>query len=273
LRTELDTITTENGQSVYQQARQVYGSGAESTTTAIESALGILEKTKDINILQAARHIFNPSARSPQMVMKLRNTLEDQNPVAWQAIKRLYMQDVTTDALRIAETGDVLNPAGKLHKAFMNTRMQANLRAAMTVDEWTNFKSLLVTLKRAASVPALRSDTAFNLWAKEAERVAGEPYWSRTLGLADPQKAIRLWIPQIREWATEKNLERNGQELVKAITSGDPQALQAMKELRRLSPWDRRWPLLLGQLLTRGAMFSLSNLSEEPDYAPQAQAQ
>lgn len=271
-RGELDALTAEGGApSVYAQARHVYGTGAEDTTTAIESAIGLLSGTKDVNILQAARHIFNPTTRSPEMVTKLRSAIEDKNPLAWSAIKRLYMQDVTTDALHIAETGDVLNPAGKIHKAFMSPRVQKNLRAAMTVDEWTNFKGLLATLKRASSVPSLRSDTAFNIWAKEAEQQASEPYWSKVIGAADPKNAVRLWIPQIREFATNRNLERQGKQMVEAITSGDPEALNTMKELRRLSPWDRRWTMLFGHLLTRGAVYGGQALLASPEGEPSAQ--
>jgi hypothetical protein len=104
----------------------------EDVSGAVGSALGVLAKTKDINVVNAARHIFDPAGRSPAMIRQLRTYLEGKDPNAWQAIKRLYMSNLTTDALRMSEQGEVLNVAGKLHKTFTNPKMQDNLFAAMS---------------------------------------------------------------------------------------------------------------------------------------------
>lgn len=247
----------------YAMARSIYATGAEDVTGAMQSALAALSKTKDTNILNAARHIFDPKTRSPNMVVKLRSALEGKDPDAWQAIKRLYIQDVGMDALRVAETGEVLNPAGKLYKAFSNDKLRENLRPAMTQAEWQEMNGLLVVLKRASSVPALRSDTAFNLWAREAERTVAEGVPSKVLKNLNPMQALR----NVAEWRTTKRMDRNAARLAEIITSNDPESVMAMRELRRLSPWDKRWLIIFGHLIGQGGGAAAESLMPEPDFA------
>jgi hypothetical protein len=248
----------------YATARKIYSEGAEDVTGAMQSAMNILAKTKDTNILRAAKHIFDPKARSPAMVRKLRTAIEAKDPEAWAGLKRLYMQDVTTDALRIAESGDVINPAGKLFKAFSNPRIRANLQAAMTRGEWNRMNDLLVVFRRASSVPALRSDTEFNrLMTKEAEDAA-RPVLAKIARNANPAQALR----SVENWLTNRSLNRHAEQVVDLVTSGDPQAIAAMKELRRLSPKDQRWIALFGHLLARGGEFAAGSILPPADHEP-----
>jgi hypothetical protein len=256
---QLDTAVPE-----YKMARDIYSDGVEDVTNAMQSALSVLAKTKDTKILSAARHVFDPRSRSPEMVRYLRGELGGKSPQAWQAIKRLYMQDVTIDALRMAETGEVPNVAGKLHKAFTNPKLQDNLFAAMSPAERKRYMDLMVVFKRAASVPALRSDTEFNrLMTREAEKAA------RPLS-AKIARGLEFWkYPErLAEWRTDKNLDRHAEKVVDLIVSGDPEALNTMKELRRLSISDRQWLGLFGHLLTRMGAYSASELLPETSYEP-----
>ncbi len=257
---QLDELVPE-----YAKARAIYSEGAEEVTTGMESALGILAKTKDTNVLRAAKHIFDPRTRSPQMVKDLRRHIAKQDPQAWQAIKRLYMQDVTMDALRITETGDIANPSGKLFKAFSNPRVQANLRAAMTVPEWNRMKDLLVIYKRASSVPALRSDTAFNADIMAKELQAARPIAAKAVEAARFVK----WPEKLSNWLTERNLAKHSEAVVKLVTSGDPVALEKMRELRRLSPKSKNWIRLFGHLVARGAAAGASEIVPSANYEPE----
>jgi hypothetical protein len=260
LLSELDDLVPE-----YADARKIFSTGAEDVAGEIGSALGTLAKTKDISILSAARHVFDPRSRSPDMVRRLRDALETKDPNAWQAIKRLYMQDATVSGLKIAETGEIPNVAGKLHKVFTDPKLQDNLFAAMNPAERQRYKDLMVVFKRAASVPALRSDTEFNrLVSMEAEKAA------RPL-LAKVARGIEFWKYPGRfdEWRTGKNMDRHAEAVVDLVTSGDPEAINTMKELRRLSTSDRQWVGLLGQLLARSGAYALSESLPEADTAPE----
>lgn len=255
---ELDGINPD-----YATARSIYSTGAEDVTGAMQSALKILSDTKDTQVLAAARHVFDPKTRSPDMIVKLRGALEGKDPDAWQALKRMYIQDVSTDALRMTEQGGVLNPAGKIHKAFMDDRLQANLKAAMTPDEWKNMSDLLVVFKRASSVPALRSDTAFNLWAKDAERAQAEGWFSKyVLKQINPAQAAR----NVAEWRTTRRMDRNAARMAEIVTSNDPDAIATMRELRRLSPWDKRWMIVFGHLIGQGGAAAAGEMIPQPDF-------
>lgn len=246
LRGELDNI----GPDEYKQARAIYGDGAERLDTAMESALGIVAEAKDVNVLKAAQMIFDPKTRSPNMVARLRTAIEGKNPEAWQAVKRLYINDVTLDAMRAAETaaGDgVLNPLGKIVKAFSDERMRENLKAALSPDEWTRMNELLVGFRRASSVPALRSDTAFlQLSSQEAEAAARGPV-ARVIRNSNPMALLR----NVSDWMTSNNMEKQAQAVVKMVTSGDPEVIQTMRELKKLSNTQKQSVLLLGHLLER----------------------
>lgn len=270
LRMELDNLSaTGDVPRAYAQARAIYGSGAEEITNATQSALGILADTADTNVLAAARHVFNPTTRSPQMVTTLRRAIEEQDPAAWQGLKRLYMQDVTLGAMRVSEQGGVINPAGKLHKAFIDPRVRANLRAAMTPEEWTRMNDLLVVFKRAASVPGMRSDTEFNRLMTNEAAEAARPLLAKITKNANPAEALR----SASEWMTNRSLERSAKRAVDLITSGDPQAINAMKELKRLSPMNRNWLAVFGHLVGRGGAEGAEELSPNANYGPSAQPQ
>ncbi len=246
----------------YKEARTIYSEGAEDVTGAMQSALNILAKTKDTNILQAAQHIFNPNTRSPKMVAALRTAIEGKDPDAWQAIKRLHINDVTESALRITETGDVANPAGKIFKAFSQPSVQANLNVAMTQQERADFKELLNVFRRAASVPALRSDTEFNRLASEEAATLAKPVSAKIVSgvqALNPANRNFLGLQSVQEYLTNRNLERNATEVVKLITSGDPDAIQQMRELRRLSMSSRVGLVAFGHLLERGSLAAAEN--------------
>lgn len=259
LRSELDVI----GPSEYKTARGIWSTGSEEVTNALQSAMNIIAETKDTSILQAARHAFDPASRSPQMVAKLRNAIDGENPDAWQALKRLYLQDVTTDALRITEIGEVANPAGKIFKAFSNPRVAANMRVAMTPDEQDRFRELMAVFRRAASVPPTRSDTAWNQLINEAAESDARPIVAKVVRNINPATALN----SLADWLTEKNLDKQASNVVQLVISGDKDAIAKMRELRQVSPGSKRGLLLLGHLISRGGGAAVENAVAEPNAA------
>jgi hypothetical protein len=223
----------------------------------MQSALNILATTKDTNILQAAKHVFNPATRSPQMVGTLRRAIEGKNPAAWQGLKRMYLDDVATDALKSTELGEVANPAGKIAKAFYNPKIQANIRVAMSPDEYTDFREMLSVFRKAASVPALRSDTEFNRLMSEKATKEAAPVAAKVAGAVqtlNPANKNFLGLEALKDFLTERNLDRNAEKVAKLITSGDPDAIHRMRELRRLSLASREGLLAFGHFLARAGV-------------------
>jgi hypothetical protein len=248
----------------YKTARGIYEEGVKDVSDAMQSALGIVAKSKDTAVLDAARHIFNPRTRSPNMIVRLRGAIEGKDPQAWQALKRLYIDDVATKALRVSESGEVLNPSGKLVKAFTEPRIMENLRAAMTPDEIDRMNKLIVVLRRAAKAPVSRSDTAWNqqMLKEEADRM--RPLSQKFLRNLNPGRALR----SLDEWRTGVKMDKMAKAAMGLITSGDPEAIYAMKELRRLSPLDKSWPMLFGHMVSRATGFGAGELIPDANYGP-----
>lgn len=264
LRTELDEIVP----GKYAQARKAYGTGAENLETAMESALGILAETKDTNVLAAAKHIFNPKTRSPQMVLKLRNAIESKDRNAWQAMKRLFMQDAFDDALRISEQGEILNPAGKIFKAFSSKKLRSVLNAAMTQTERDHFDLLRSVYKRAASVPRLRSDTAYNTADIDEAFKGSRPALVKIFRNINPAQALRSFD----EWATGRSMDKNARAVAEIVTSGDSASIAAMRELRKLSPSDVRFRVVLGHVLSNAGRLAISELIPGTNREPEKKA-
>jgi hypothetical protein len=240
----------------YKQARQLYGTGAEDYTNALESAVGTLAKTKDTNVLSAARQIFNPQTRSPKMVADIRNLLTKENPDAWQAVKRLWLDDVAQGAMRAVEGGDVVNPAGKIVKAFADEKTRHIIRTAMSPQEWQDFNKLIAVFRNASSVPALRSDTAFNLMIEKEREKATKPLLSSAVGAVkalNPVSENFLGLKSLQNWLHDRNMDKLAQRTVDIVTSGDPEAIRLMRELRQLTPGNTRWLATVGHLLERGS--------------------
>jgi hypothetical protein len=253
----------------FRAAQTVYGSEAKTVEEAMHSALKIVAETKDTRILDAARHVFNPKTRSPVMVTRLKETIEKKDPAAWQALKRLYMQDVTTDALRITETGEILNPAGKLFKAFSDERVKKNLFAAMGEGEQLRYNLLMRVFQKASSVTPMRSDTAFNQEILEEARRHATPVHAKLLARINPAEALRAY----ERWRTNANLERHAEAMVDLITSGDPQALKLMRELNGVTTMrSAAFTAVFGHLLTRSSVFMLGQLVPDADDTPEQQS-
>lgn len=250
LRSELDRIGPES----YKTARNIYAGGADDLETAMQSALKLLADTKDVNILSAARHIFDPRSRSPEMISTLRASLEKKDPQAWAGLKRLYMQDVTVDALRIAETGDIANPAGKIFKAFSNPRVSANLKAALDPSDYGRMQDILAVFRRAASVPTIRSDTEWNRVMNERALKDSRPLVTQIARNLNPAQALRSFD----EFMTERSMDRQAERLVNLITTSDPSVIEAMKELRRVPLAGQEFLILLGHALGQGGKFGAS---------------
>jgi hypothetical protein len=132
--------------------------------------------------------------------------------------------------------------------------------------ERRRYTDLMVVLKRIAGSPKLRSDTAFNLDEMRRAENAAAPLHSKLLGYLNPAEALRAY----KQWRVDANVDRQASAMVKIITSNDPQAVMALKELRRLSISDKAWVTTLGHLLTRTGLYGVKSALPEASYEPPA---
>ena len=83
---------------------------------------------------------------------------------------------------------------------------------------------------------------------------------------SDAPNAIEA-IRALASWQSSSSVGDYADAMADLATSDDPEVLGAIKTLRRLSPLDRRWPVVFGHLLSRSAAFG------EPGPLPMAVGQ
>ena len=189
---------------------------------------------KDDKVLAAAKEAFDPNQRSPEMIRALRAKLAAKNPAAWQDLKRAWLDKEVTDSLRTAQSGEIVNPAGKILSALEDPKMKRSLDAALTDAEKSSFADLRFLLRKVANAKlGMGSDTAAN---QEADRIARE----RAIPLLAKLMRFSLDFTHLgsntAEAIADANLSAQAKYMMKLVTSGDPQALLALKQLRQLTP-------------------------------------
>jgi len=242
----------------YTTARQIFSNESGAVDDAMNSTVKILAGLKDVNLQRATTEILNPGTRSAGTVARARALLEKADPEAWQGIKRIYLQQEMDKAFRVSQSGAVQNPAGKLYATLTRTPQLRNLKAAMTGPEYARFTEFMDVMKRASSVKQIGSDTAWNQEANKEAFDAARPFLAKVAKNINPLKALE----NAADFFTNRNLEKNAQTMVDVITSGDPEAVKVLRELRKLSPKDMRWRALVGHLLTRGGVQGAQELAQ-----------
>lgn len=245
----------------YAQARGIYADQSEGVDFISEGLLGTISRLKPGTAKDAATKLFGPSS-GPKVMRLARQELERQNPEAWQAIKRSWIQQQWEKAGReFASTGsEVINQGPKFRALLLGDENRRRMmKEALSLDEWKAINDLSDVLEAAGRVKPLGSDTA---WNQEAMRLARE---NATPAPAKLVRAIRVWDwPKMAEnWATERNLAKNAQAMAEIITS--PRAIQELKQIKQMSPGSAKFRVALGQLLSRTG-FAVTGLDEPADF-------
>lgn len=249
IKKRLDKLTGEADEAFpeYAEARRAFEEGSGPVDDLINSTVKTLADVDDVKAQKAIAGLLSPKLRSTGNVLKLRMALENKNPDAWQAVKRIYVQQRLHNAMRVSQSGEVINPAGKTVSALSAPGEMANLRAAMTTNEWRRLQSLMRVMKQAASVKPIGSDTEFNRLITQAERGKAQGL----LGKAFEFDFTRP-LAQANEFLTARRVDENAAKMAKIITSGDPEAVKRLNELKKLTPGGLRWRVAFGQLLSQG---------------------
>lgn len=263
----------------YKAAMQAHKAGSRDVDDAVLSGLQAISELKDERLARAASMLFAPStsgggvARTPWQVAQIRRTIEASDPEAWQAIKRVYLQDMTARALRAAQSGEVINTPGKLYAAFRSGPVANNMRAAMSKDEWESFNDLLDVFKSAASVRRLGSDTEWNRLINEEARKQAAPFATRVRGFVSgvtPQNF--LWLKSYEDWAIDRNIDKYALDAVRVITSGNRKALDQIKEIKKLSAGSLAWRMAVGNLLIQSGVRAVDDAAWKNESAADAMA-
>ena len=227
----------------YQSARAIFADLSPGNTRVAEGLVGKVAKLTERQVKDAARIFLGP-ASGPRAIREARRLIEKENPDAWQAIKRSFMQDLFEKAQKEGVTGTA-NVAGQFRKAVIgNPQQAARIKAALSPMEYAGLKQLARALDAASKVKQIGSDTAWNQEAMRMARDKARPLIAKIARNLNPAQALRSF----EEWVTERSLAKNASRLADIITS--PDGMEKLKELRRLPPNSIRARVLLGHLLT-----------------------
>jgi hypothetical protein len=232
----------------YARVLRDYERDVQPLEDLLGSAVGVLANSRDTQLVTQLKGILSPGTKSPDAVRRIRQALSSQDVNAWNGVKRAFIQQLGDDALKMSERGEVLNPAGKLYKAFSNPNMRANLEAALTPLEFSNMQEMMLLYRDVSRVKPIGSDTAWNQLETQIARQTARPVVAKLIKGINPMELIR----SADEFLTDRALRRNDLASLQHVISNDPQAVQAMRELRQLNPREWQYRALLGFIVSRG---------------------
>jgi hypothetical protein len=170
---------------------------------------------------------------------------------AWNAVTRAYLEEQWQLAKKPAKSqqGQKLDVGNAWQNVLMgDQKQQKALQVALGKDKFEGLRDLSQVLEAAGRVKKLGSDTAFNQLVTE-ELIKNPPMTSVITGAARVAGGIKLDQPAkvIADWAIKKDAANNAEKLADIITS--PNAVDQLKQLKRMSPTSARFWAGLGQVL------------------------
>lgn len=244
----------------YPLARAAFAGDSPAVDELEGGVVGIIAKLKDAKAKDAASALFNPSRSGPRQVAIAKQAIGKTDPEAWQALKRAYLEDLWQKSSKESMSTQGLNRGGKFRAALFGDKKQdIILKTMLDPDEYKSLSDLSRVLEASGRVKAVGSDTAWNQELMRMERDQSRPL------LAKIARKLRVtsWPSMVDEWATERALRGNAAQMAHVITS--PDALSALKELRRLPPSSARAAVLTTYLLGIGGRVGASLRDGESD--------
>jgi hypothetical protein len=144
----------------YARARQIWADDSEALKKLTNKTL--LKRVADLegdNVAKASRELFGAAGKSPEMMAKVRARIYPENPQAWNAALRVYLEDTMG---RVSQ--DASGNAAKAFNAFWrntvgNPNQSKILKAAMG-EKYKSLETFTDILRRTALVVRKESTTA-----------------------------------------------------------------------------------------------------------------
>lgn len=230
--------------SEWKAARAEYARLAKSTLEPLEQGLvGVLAQVRSPKAAAAAAKIFNDPNITASQIRATRATFLQQEggEEAWNGLARLWVARAWNKAQKMTQTGDAVNPAGKLRQALIGTPSQkANMEAALGPGSVQAFDDLMTALQALARTPTAGSNT----------------YRDQTIGeMLKGQAAVLFkWITSPRKAVTDAAEQRLMERNVVAITEAllDPAKRNQLRIVVKMQDRTKQAILLTSILGTTG---------------------
>lgn len=215
----------------YARARSIYGHYMPTLKAHREGTLGALADLADEDLSKASKMVFNPQ-NSPEDVRKLRSLFFrfDQGE-QWKALTKGYLEDTLEQSSRQFKSGPGAGKAVTWRYMMMGDLKQAaNLRAAMTEEQWKGFGNMMDVFEAVGRVQG--TGNSITMPMQEQAKQLGREAGSTLANLVKPRQAIIEWLEDAR-------LGKHATEMVKVLN--DPDGIKKLNALRSLSPNDKRF--------------------------------
>jgi hypothetical protein len=246
----LDKMSAEN--PAYREANKQFELLSQPLNEFNERITGVsLSQMSKDNLKNFANRIFeNPS---PNTIRYAKDQITSGGgEEAWNAVTRAYLEEQWQLAKKPAKSqqGQKLDVGNAWQNVLMgDQKQQKALQVALGKDKFDGLRDLSQVLEAAGRVKKLGSDTAFNQLITE-ELIKNPPVTNVITGAAraggfamSPQN----WGKKITDWAIKKDAANNAEQLTDIITS--PNAVDQLKQLKRMSPTSAKFWAGLGQVL------------------------
>jgi hypothetical protein len=242
----------EKGNPDYIAANQKFAQYSQPLNEFDERITGVsLSQMSKDNLKNFANRIFqNPS---PNTIRYAKDQITSGGgEEAWNAVTRAYLEEQWQLAKKPAKSqqGQKLDVGNAWQNVLMgDQKQQKALQVALGKDKFDGLRDLSQVLEAAGRVKKLGSDTAFNQLITE-ELIKNPPVTNVVTGAAratgfamSPQN----WGKKVTDWAIKKDAANNAEKLTEIITS--PNAVDQLKQLKRMSPTSAKFWAGLGQVL------------------------
>jgi len=225
---------------------------------ALEKGLvGIISKMKGKNEKDAARILFSKASSGPEAVKVAKKAIRGSDPEAWQAVKRAWLQDAWDNASKQFATTSAKNKGAKFSSFLLgDVRNKKILKEMLDPVEYRTLNDLSQVLDAAGRVKSVGSDTAWNQEIMKIARDEATPVYAK---IAEKINVLG-WPRMLKEWATEKNLRSMSEKMADVVTS--PNAMNELKELRKVTPGSARAAILTAHLLGIGTVEATESASD-----------
>jgi hypothetical protein len=245
----LDNVTDDK----YQLARQKYQELIRGTVEPLENGpVGVLAKIDDRDAAIAAAKIFNDQGLTPQSITSARAAIEKQNPDVWNSLVRTWMSGKMDRALKEAQTGEVINPAGKMRQAFFGRDSdRQKVRAMLPPGASSAFEDLMVAAEKLSSTPIAGSNTMRDTEIKEMLGSTGAVVFRF---LTSPRQAVT-------QAAERRALEQGTTAITQALL--DPAKRSELRRVVRMAPSTQQALMIAGIISGHSAAAAAATDSEK----------
>lgn len=254
-RDEFVTALDQLPNQQWQLARKRYGELARDSIEPLEQgAVGVLAKIPNPKTATAAAKIFSDPNITAQEIRATHASIAQQDPEAWNGLVRQWVTQNWNKALKETQTGDAVNPAGKLRQALIGTPTdKAKAAAMMPPGAMQAFDDLMTAAQSLSRTPTAGSNTMRDTEIKDQLKGTGAVVFK---WLTSPRQSIR-------EAAEQKALENHTISIAEAIL--DPAKQKQLRQVVKM-PDSTRKAIMLTSIL--GAQVAQQAVATEPDSLP-----